>query len=174
MKRGVIWISAILYIGIGVVILGILLTAMLPLIGGLRDRNTFSETKGMMATLDATIRTVATEGPGSQRQLSPLVVNAGKLFVSQANDTITWSMETGADILELNTLIHEGPLELLAVPSKIAGKNVVSIRLDYANKYDLKLVSKYQPPFFGRYQAVIKHSGNFTSSNLPMIEVHIR
>mgnify|MGYP001558011191 FL=1 len=56
-KKGAsIWISAVLYFGIGIIILTILLTAGLPVINKLRDKNIVIQTKQVMHTLDENIR----------------------------------------------------------------------------------------------------------------------
>ena len=60
-KKGDVWISAILYFGIGIVIITILLTAGLPVINKLRDKNIIIQTKQVMHTMDDNIREVIKE-----------------------------------------------------------------------------------------------------------------
>ena len=66
-KKGDVWISAILYFGIGIVVITIILAAGLPVINRLRDKNVIIQTKQVMHTIDDNIREVIREGPGSQR-----------------------------------------------------------------------------------------------------------
>ena len=68
-KKGDIWISAVLYMGLGIIILTIILSAGLPVINRIRDKNLAIDTKESMFTIDKNIREVYNEGPGSQRPL---------------------------------------------------------------------------------------------------------
>ena len=82
-KKGDVWISAILYFGIGIVIITILLTAGLPVINKLRDKNIIIQTKQVMHTMDDNIREVIKEGTGSQRVVT-VNIKKGTINVSTA------------------------------------------------------------------------------------------
>ena len=69
-KKADIWISAALYFGLGIIVITIILSAGLPLINRLKDKNTVIETKDVMFKLDTAIREVIRNGPGEQRSLS--------------------------------------------------------------------------------------------------------
>ena len=69
MKKGQTWISAVLYIALGTVVLTIIIAAGLPVLNKLRDRNAVLQTKEVLFELNNVIRTVVSEGPGSQRSL---------------------------------------------------------------------------------------------------------
>lgn len=169
-KKSVIWVSAVLYIALGIIVISILLTAAIPVVNKLRDKNTFIETKKLLYTLDSNIKTVAKEGPGSQRELSPFVIGSGQLYIHDNNDTIIWSMETTAELIEPGVNIEEGALEMYLEKSRVVGKYIISINSKYTSIYDLKLKSQYNPPYSGRYSVVVKHTGNYTQ-NLPVIEI---
>lgn len=173
MKRGAIWVSAVLYIAVGTIIISLILASAMPLITKIKDRNSFVQAKNLMFTVDETIRTVAAEGPGSQRELSPFTINAGKITINDANETVMWYMDTPAQLLEPNIPIKEGSLTLYLRPTQVVGKSTASVSLSYRNTYDLRLVSQYKPPYFGTYSVIIRHTGNFTSSNMPMIEIKV-
>jgi len=171
-KKSVIWISAVLYIAMGIIVISILLTAVIPVVNKLKDKNTFIDTKKLLYILDNNIKTVAKEGPGSQRDLSPFVLNAGKLFIFENNETIVWTMETTAELIEPNIPINEGVLDLYLEKTQVVGKNLIKASIDYGSSYDLKLSSSLKPPFSGRYSLLIKHTGNYTM-NKPVIEISI-
>lgn len=170
-KRAAIWISAVLYIAMGVIVISILLTATIPVINKLKDKNTFIETKRLLYVIDNNIRTVAKEGPGSQRDLSPFVLNKGQLYVHQ-NDTIVWIMETTAELLEPDISINEGVLNLYLEKTSVVGKYSVQVLINYNSVYELNLTSPYKQPYSGRYSVLIKHSGNYIQ-NRPVIEISI-
>src|SRR3989344_2132365 len=102
-----IWVSAVLYVAIGTVVLTIILAAGLPVINKLRDKNTIVQTKNAMHELDDTIRTVVNEGPGSQR-LRTLDFRSGELAIDQNIDKISWKMETRFLESEPGISIKEG------------------------------------------------------------------
>ena len=81
--KGQVWISAVLYIAIGIVAISLILSAGLPLIYKMRDRNTVMQTKDLLHTFDSSIRQVASEGLGSQRVLDPVIIKGGKLSVEK-------------------------------------------------------------------------------------------
>ena len=83
MKKGEIWISAVLYTAIGIVAMTLILAAGIPLINKIKDRNTFAQTKELMYVFDESIRTVISEGLGSQRELSPFNIQRGDLYINE-------------------------------------------------------------------------------------------
>ncbi len=180
MKRGdtgEIWISAVLYIAIGVTIISILLSAAIPMITKMKDRNTFVQTKKILLTMDDTIRTVAREGPGSQREIASLILKAGQLTIDDTNDVISWSMETSAVLLEPNVPIKEGLITMYLASTPVSDRYKAQLNITYRNTIDLSLVSDYHNPFFGSYAATIRHTGAFTPgpiTDIPIIELRLR
>ena len=120
MKRGQIWISAVIYIGLGIVAIALLIGAGVPLINKMRDRNTFFQTKDVMHTIDNAVFEVFSEGPGSRRFLSPINIGKGNLYIHENLDqTIKWRMETDAVLQEPGTNLMEGNLEINFNPDDI-------------------------------------------------------
>lgn len=169
MKRGAIWISAVLYVAVGVIVLSLLLSALLPLIEKIKDRNTFIQTKELFFTLDKTITTTAQEGPGSQRSLTPLTIAKGMLIVNDSTDTLIWEMKTRADVLSPGAMIQEGPLNLTAIASPVQGEYTLRILLSYAGIYNVSVQSSVPQPYQGKYTLVVRHTGTFTPTNQPGI-----
>src|SRR3989344_7822865 len=98
MKKGVVWISAIIYMGLGIVAITLLVGAGVPIINKMRDKNTFYQTKELMHDIDKAIFEVVSEGPGSRRFLSPVNIRKGELFIKDnlEGNVIKWKMETEA------------------------------------------------------------------------------
>ena len=111
-KEGQIWISAVIYIALGVIAIALLAAAAVPLVKKMRDRNTFEQTKDLMSEIDDAIRQVVAEGPGSQRFLSPINIKKGELYISGRGNDIQWTMETKAVLQEPNSEIESGGLIL--------------------------------------------------------------
>lgn len=177
MRQAQIWISAVLYLALGVIVISLILAASIPVIDKLKDRNNVAETKELLLTLDDTIRIVGREGPGSRRELTPLTLTKGKLFIEDDQDVIRWELRTSAVILELGVNIREGPLSLLLAPTPVKEEYLMTVVVNYTDVFDLQLDSAYQSPFSGHYSAMISHSGAFSTSSrgetIPLITIRV-
>ena len=171
-KKGDLWVSAVLYITLGVIAIALILGAAIPLINKIKDRNTVVQTKEVLFTLDETIRRVANEGPGSQRELSPFTINAGKLTINPVTEMIKWELETEAVIQEPGVDLREGVLTLKLEETRTEGRYNMTIETQY-NGIDLNLTSQFNNPFTGKFSVLVQHSGRFTA-NKPEIVIHIR
>ena len=180
--KGAVWVAAVLYIALGVIAITVILGAGLPLIQKMKERNTIAQTKDLMQVLDETIRRVASEGPGSQRQLSPFVIKVGELTVDEldnaqvGSNTIYWKSKTGAVIMEPGASKKEGNLGVELDATHIEGEYEVTLRLDYRNFLDIALVSDFGNPFSGDFSLLIRNTGRFNDDPiepLPIIEIVI-
>ena len=129
-KRGGIWISAILYMAMGIVILSIILAVGLPAINKMKDSYNVRQTKELMIGLDDNIRNVYHEGPGSQRIVN-LEIGRGDFVINPDLDIVTWEIESSAILSELNVPVKEGNLEILTNTTNVEGKYGVKLTLDY-------------------------------------------
>lgn len=103
------WISAVLYFGIGIIIISILLASGTPVINRIRDKNIISQTKVIMSNLDYNIREAAKGGPGSQRVVD-LDLSKGEFNIDVLNDLVYWKFDSKVLLGDVCT----------AVPSDIA------------------------------------------------------
>lgn len=164
--RGAIWVSAVLFMAVSIIVLSILLTATLPLVEKLKARNVVTETKVLLATMDDNIRTVAREGPGSQREL-PFTINEGELSIQE--NSVTWVMPVKDKLIEPGYIIPEGRLTLFLTETPVKGTYIMNMTTTYESFAEIKLLSQYQNPFVGTYTAVIRNTGNYTNDGLPQI-----
>lgn len=136
-KKGDVWISAVLYFGIGIIMITILLTAGLPVINKLRDKNIIIQTKQVMHTLDDNIREVIKEGPGSQRVVT-VNIKKGTIKIDSDADEIRWIFQ-GANIP-----ISE-PAERDENPIEVAEGKIFITTQDSAEgkKYDVNIILRY-------------------------------
>ncbi len=170
-KRGDIWISAVLYIALGIILITIILSAGIPLMDKLKDRNTVVQTKNMLNAVDQAIRAVVNEGPGSKRYLSPINIDRGDFIIDEEEDAINWSLKTTNKMMEEGTVFEEGSLNLYLEPSVVRGEYLVVVGLKYADFADLNLVSDYGNPFRGSYSMTVNHTGQYT--DYPIIDIGI-
>ncbi len=175
--RGQIWISAILYFALAIIILSLVLAAGVPLVNQLKDRNTVAETKNILFTIDEAIQIVVREGPGSQRELSPLSLTAGQLFIEEVNDTIRWELETSAQVMEVNVPIKEGVLDLFLKQTVVKNNYILLVERKYENSVDIDLESQYGSPFSGRFSMLVTHNGTFSTNAggiaMPVVRVTV-
>ncbi len=173
MKQGDIWVSAVLYIGIGIVAITFILGAAIPLIEGLKDKNTVTETKNLMYVLDKNIREVANEGPGSQRELSPFRITKGNFYIDdEDSDDLNWSLKTKAFIVENDATVKEGFIEISSQATNIDDENMASLGVHY-DKIDITLESDLKNPFLGTYSILVKNTGEYNQGKL-IVAVHVK
>ncbi len=149
-KRGFVWISAVLYIALGIVAISLVMTAGLPLINKMKDRNTILQTKELMHTIDKNIQQVRSEGVGSRRFLEPVIIKGGKLFIDDSKDEekIWWEMKTKAKIMEAceesdpnkdKCTQSEGNLKMYAFYTPVEGEYLIKLELNYKNTINLEI-----------------------------------
>ncbi len=120
-KKAAIWISAVIYVLIGVVVLTIVIEAGVPMIKGLQERSNVNLARNTFTALDQQIQDVAKEGQGSQRVI-PLEVSDGTVKVEDGK--LRWKIETNSKILEPHTRVELGNLVIASdvdVSSEDAG-----------------------------------------------------
>lgn len=158
-KKGDIWISAVLYIALGMVLITLVLTAGVPLVNKIQDKNAVVQSKTVMFSIDENIRAVASEGPGSRRVLSPLEIQKGELSIDAANEKITWSMPTKNQMMDPDTDFKEGNLNLNLESTALAEEYKMVLSLDYSNSIDIALAEKSLNQLIGTYALSIEHLG---------------
>ena len=194
-KNGQIWISAVLYIALGVVAITIVLSAGVPIINKLKDKNVIVQTKNILLSLDNTIREVRDEGPGSRRVINPFVIKSGSLFIkpeeNKPNDNmIVWDMKTSAVFVELcgktkkdcedaDLIIKEGPVLMYETTTIVENEYIMHLELNYENIALLDLTSDTgkNAPLLGKYNLKIENAGindkRTPQTNLPDILIKI-
>ena len=109
MKKGDVWISAVLYMALGIIILVIVLSVGIPVVNKIRDKNVAINTKELMFDLDRNIRTVYSEGPGSRRPLR-IEITKGIFSVDAEKDEVIWTFDTKLLLSQPNVPVKEGNL----------------------------------------------------------------
>ena len=136
-KKGDVWISAVLYFGLGLVIITILLAAGLPVINKLKDKNIVIQSKEVMHTLDESIREVVKEGSGSQRVVT-INIKKGSLVIDEANDIVMWAYNNSkVFISEPGIPVQEGKLTVLSENSPMKKSYNIQISTNYSGIADV-------------------------------------
>lgn len=117
-KKGQVWISAVLYILITTIIMVIVLEIGTPLLENLKDKAIFTKTKDNFLSLDKQLKSISSEGYGSQR-IIPLEIQKGSVDVTE--NGIRWEMKTDADIIEPGSSISLGDL-IISSNSDVSAK----------------------------------------------------
>jgi len=170
-KKAAIWVSAILYIVLGIVAITLILNAGLPLINKMQDRNTISQTKEVITAFDQKIRFVANQGPGA---LEPfyIEIKSGELTIDEAGNKIYWSMKTIDQPQEPDTSLEEGNFVSILNRTIVKNEYNMTILVNYQNRLNLNLSSEFGNKFQGRYQLSIRHIG--VENDLPTILINVR
>lgn len=130
-KRGDIWISAVLYIALGIILLTIVLSIGIPTIQKMRDNHLAKQTKEIMFTMDSNIRSVFNQGPGAQTQLK-VEIGKGDLEIKKDPDNkIIWTTRTKALLSEPGVTVNEGNLAILTEESAQKGEYDLTLTLEY-------------------------------------------
>lgn len=189
-KRGQLWISAVLYIAIGVIAITLVLTAGLPLINKMKDKNTVVQAKSVMNQIDIAINDVKKEGVGSKRFLSQVIIKGGELEVDADNDVIRWKLPTKAimvepctpsdlsnevtmraDCIEQELFQKEGSLYCYETTTILKDEYEARVDLDYNNKIILE--ANNPNPLIGAYSFSIENRGTQPGDNLQTIYITI-
>jgi hypothetical protein len=170
-KEGQIWISAVLFISLGVVVISLLLAATIPMVNRITDKNTMIRSKEILLKIDDTIKTVANEGPGSQRQLDPLVIEKGALYFENGTYFVMWVMETESELMEKDIEIIEGNIHQRLNSTFVEEVNQMQLWVT-SDKFNTSLNSKFTSPYKGQFLITVKHTGKFINDN-PIVEIKL-
>lgn len=171
-RKGQIWISAVLFISLGIIVISLVLAAAIPMVNRISDKNTVVRTKEILLKIDDAIKTVVNEGPGSQRQLDPLIIDRGELHITNDTYNVRWVMETGADLMEPNLEIVEGNIKQRLNLTIVEEIYEINLWVE-STRFNISLVTPFTSPFKGEYVITIKHTGDFTPEDNPIIELKV-
>lgn len=178
MKKGQLWVSAVLYIALGVVAITLVLSAGIPLINKMKDRSTVLEAKELMSALDTAINDVRREGSGSKRALSPVIIKGGSLLIDPKGEKLRWKLKTSAVMVEpciitpeyyqddsgvldfckaQDLILKEGNLDYFETTTLVKKEYYVRVELDYKNK--INIISTNSNPLTGKYSFSIENVG---------------
>lgn len=93
-KKGVVWVSTVLYILISLAIIGIVIAALTPRINSAKDKATIEQTMIMLNSLDSTI-TQVNQVQGTKLE-NNFKMARGLLTIDASNNKILWQLDNSA------------------------------------------------------------------------------
>lgn len=153
-KKGDIWISAVLYFGLGIIVLTIILAAGQPVINRIKDKNIVIQTKNVLFKLDDNMNEVITGGPGTQRVVD-VTVTKGEFYVKKDKLSDEFSVGTSYLTDDNNFIWNYETKEILSEPCDLdkpdcgdvaipeSSINILTRKLSQAKTYKIYLWSEY-------------------------------
>lgn len=141
-KKGVVWVSTVLYILISLAVLSLVLVSVQPIIDKNKDKAVIEQTVNMMKEIDSTVDRVSVS---QDTNLGfRLKISRGHLMIDSFNNTLAWDLQDSAYLYseegkEIN-LTSNGRMHALS--RKNNGKWAVKIWLDYQGKYNITYAGK--------------------------------
>ena len=167
-KVGGIWISAVLYMALGILVISMILAVGLPAVQKMKDRFTMTQTQDLMLILDENIRSVY-QDVGAQRTMD-IKVNRGAFEINSNEDKIIWSLTTSVARSEPDIEIEEGSLTILTESSNVKDVYEIIFTLDYSGLFDLSY-SDSQSILSGSSRISILNKGVINGGGLPEISI---
>jgi hypothetical protein len=133
-KKGVVWVSTVLYILISLTVLSLVLVSVQPIIDKNRDKTICSQSEQVLRNIDDTMGKVS-ENQGN-RFSSDVKISRGNLIINSSSNRIEWQLKDSAyQYSEENQEITQGKIHIIT--KKNGNKWQVSMYLDYQDVYDL-------------------------------------
>ena len=174
MKKGQVWIETVIYILIGLTIIGILLALITPKINQMTDKSVIDNMISGLNDLDDKINE-AKLAPGSIRTFE-LGLKKGQLSINPAENKIVFVLDNSeVEYSEIGKAIERGDIVILS--EKTNGIVKVSLSLAYNNvkityiqKNDKKIFSPASIPYY----LIIENKGEKTvgDSKIPWIDIY--
>ncbi len=137
-KKGQILVEAVIYVLIGLALIGIVLFAVKPKIDSSRDKVIVEQSINSLKNFDDKINEVMDNGKGSVRNVNDFSLKRGELMIDGESDEITFALKgLSKPFSELGTRIKYGNVDLV---SKTENKKYsVYLSLNYSNAINLTL-----------------------------------
>ena len=150
----------------------LIVTAGVPLINDMRDRNTFVQSKDVMHSIDEAINTVVSDGPGSRRALNPVIIKKGELTIltKEKGNNLFWQMQTKANIQEISptnditdedaVVVNEKNLDIIEYNDPLlVDYYIVKINSDYSNRHINLMGEGETSKLTGKFGLIISNEG---------------
>lgn len=146
-KLGQIWIETVLYTLIGLVVIGVVLSFVVPRINERQETVLIEQTISSLRSLDEVILVVNDRGPGNVKSYE-FLMKKGSLEIDGEDNKINIVLEgLKSEYSEFGEVINDGRVKILT--SKGPSENNVTLTLEYDN-IDLEFVNRDEKFTFPR------------------------
>ncbi|MCL5018563.1 MAG: hypothetical protein M1416_02225 [Candidatus Pacearchaeota archaeon] len=161
------WIETVIYTLIAFVMIGLVLSFARPKIEELQDQAILQQSTEMMKQIDTTILTMG--AAGNQRILE-IGIKEGNLRIDCDDDQMIFELESQSIYSEPGKEITDGNIVILT--EKRSGYNLVSLRRNYSERYNLKFEGKEEVKIISKastsYKLTILNEGEGTDDRIIM------
>lgn len=158
-KRGQIWIETVIYTLIGLTIIAILLSMVVPKIDQMRDKSLMVQAITNLNHVDGLISEIMVT-PGNSRQID-LSFNKGTYVFDALNGGIYYNLsDTKLFYSQLNQVVHQGEVDILT--TSVGDKYFISAYLNYSSlnlTYNSQNIPKTLSANPTGYKLVIENKG---------------
>jgi len=129
-KKGIVWVSTVLYILIGLAVIGMLLVVIRPKIAQMKDSLTIDQTIQSMNKFDEVM--LRTRQAAGMRLSYELQLSRGEFLINAVNESVAWILRDSAyKYSEENISIKIGNIDILT--QKKGNVWQVTLSRDYSN-----------------------------------------
>lgn len=151
MKKAQVWIETVIYTLIGIAIIGILLSVVLPKVNSMRDKLTIEQTITSLTNLHATIADVQNKAPGNKREID-ITVSKGRFVIDSANDAIIWKLDSTYQYSAFDTPIDIGALTVNTIKANpyevdLSQNYTATANITTSDREDLKELAAAPSPY---------------------------
>jgi len=164
-KRGQIWIETVIYTLIGLTIIGILLSIIVPRINQINDKSLVLQSINVLNKIDEQISSTLVAS-GNSRQID-LTFKKGEYFINPQENTITFILsDSGLKYSELGETTKQGEVSVLTLEQNRRYSIYLSLSYDYLNiTYDMGKQNKTLSPSPIGYKIIAENNGKINSLN---------
>jgi len=175
-KRGQVWIETVIYLLIGLGVLGLLLTFIKPQIDSSIDKNLIEKSIETLNTIDSTINEIYYTA-GNTRTLT-LTIKKGNLLINSTDDAIILTIPNSKyEYSELDREINLTGTRISALTTQTREVTTVTLTLDYSQylniTYNTQETNKEIQNSDSAYTLIINNKGiieNVTNIDLRVAE----
>ena len=174
MKKGQVWVETVIYTLIGLALIGLVLSLVMPKINEFKDKSAIEQSIDVLNSFDSKVNEVVS-APGNVRKLE-LKMRRGVLYVSGKNETIIYKLgPITTKYSEVNTSIEIGNVGVLT--SEIGSDYEVRLLLNFS-EYDLSYDGSVdQNEKFSEvslpYEFLIENMGVNPTIGKPQIDIRV-
>ncbi|MCR4327808.1 MAG: hypothetical protein NUV46_04480 [Nanoarchaeota archaeon] len=129
-KKGQVWVETVTYTLVAFVLIGLILTFVMPKIEELQDKALIEQSLNVMRQLDSVVNEVYEEGVGNKR-IVEVLIKKGELKINTVNDSLIFEFEGNYQYSEINQNYSESSFDIKTTQNGPVYK--ITIEKEYSN-----------------------------------------